>query len=85
MRLLLQLEVVESQWVQRESELEQERMEIRQMAITFKQASEDARRMIDEERAKAQSEIEAARAATLRVEAALEQQAEALCFAKQQV
>ncbi len=35
--LLLQLEVVESQWVQRESELEQERMEIRQMAITFKQ------------------------------------------------
>jgi alanine racemase len=40
--------------------------------------------MIDEERAKAQSEIEAARAATLRVEAALEQQAEALCFAKQQ-
>jgi hypothetical protein len=41
--------------------------------------------MIDEERAKAQSEIEAARAATLRVEAALEEQAEALCFAKQQV
>jgi len=40
--------------------------------------------MIDEERAKAQSEIEAARATTLRVEAALEQQAEALCFAKQQ-
>jgi hypothetical protein len=37
MGLLLQLEVVESQWVQRESELEQERMEIRQMAITFKQ------------------------------------------------
>ncbi|CAK9208897.1 unnamed protein product [Sphagnum troendelagicum] len=81
---LIALEVVESQWLQRESELEQERMEIRQMAITFKQASEDARRMIDEERAKAQSEIEAARAATLRVEAALEQQAEALCFAKQQ-
>ncbi len=37
MGLLLQLEVVESQWLQRESELEQERMEIRQMAITFKQ------------------------------------------------
>jgi hypothetical protein len=34
---LIALEVVESQWLQRESELEQERMEIRQMAITFKQ------------------------------------------------
>jgi len=29
--------VIEAQWTQRESELAHERMEIRQMAVTFKQ------------------------------------------------
>jgi hypothetical protein len=41
--------------------------------------------MIDEERAKAQLEIESAHAATLRVEAALEQQAQSLSAAEQGV
>jgi hypothetical protein len=77
--------VIEAQWTQRESELTHERMEIRQMAVTFKQASEDLTKMIDEERAKAQLEIESAHAATLRVEAALEQQAQSLSAAEQGV
>lgn len=80
---LIAVEAIEAQWTKRESELTHERMEIRQMAVTFQQASEDATKMIDEERAKAQLEIESAHAATLRVEAALEQQAQSLSAAEQ--
>lgn len=49
------------------------------------QASDDARRMVDEARKNAQAEVDAARGTVLRVEAALEDQAESLSIAEKEV
>ncbi|KAG6540082.1 hypothetical protein Mapa_018537 [Marchantia paleacea] len=61
-------------FTQRESELAQEREEVRKMAALFKQASDDAKTMVEEARAVAQNEIEAAKATAAKVEAALHEQ-----------
>ncbi|KAI3717616.1 hypothetical protein L1987_69348 [Smallanthus sonchifolius] len=58
----------------RESELVQEKAEIKKLASFLKQASEDAKNLVDEERAFARTEIEKARAAVQRVEEALQEQ-----------
>ncbi|CAK9209451.1 unnamed protein product [Sphagnum troendelagicum] len=77
--ILSMLEMMEVQWGLKESELAQERADVKKMAALFKQASDDARRMVDEARSNAQAEVDAARAevkaarATVaRVEAAME-------------
>lgn len=49
------------------------------------QASDDARRMVEEARANAQTEVDAARATVLRVEAALQEQAQSLSIAEKEV
>ncbi|XP_062171920.1 stomatal closure-related actin-binding protein 1 [Alnus glutinosa] len=62
------------QLTQREGELIQEKAEVKKLANFLKQASEDAKRLVDEERAFARAEIENARAAVQRVEEALQEQ-----------
>ncbi|KAL2629066.1 hypothetical protein R1flu_013752 [Riccia fluitans] len=61
-------------FTQRESELADERAEVRKMAALFKQASDDAKTMVEEARAVAHNEIEAAKATAAKVEAALHEQ-----------
>jgi hypothetical protein len=56
---------------QREGELFIEKAEVKKLASFLKQASEDAKKLVDEERAFARAEIESARAAVQRVEEAL--------------
>ncbi|KAH9315360.1 hypothetical protein KI387_023987 [Taxus chinensis] len=68
------VEALTVQLTQREGELLQEKAEVRKLATLFKQASDEARRMVEEARAVAHAEIETARAATLRVEQALTEQ-----------
>ncbi|KAM6595962.1 stomatal closure-related actin-binding protein 1 isoform X2 [Cannabis sativa] len=68
------VEALAVQLTQREGELMQEKTEVKKLANFLKQASEDARRLVDEERAFARAEIEAARAAVQRVEEALQDQ-----------
>ncbi|KAK7837691.1 stomatal closure-related actin-binding protein 1 [Quercus suber] len=58
---------------QREGELIQEKAEVKKLANFLKQASEDAKKLVDEERAFARAEIENARAAVQRVEEALQE------------
>ncbi|BBH02422.1 plectin-related protein [Prunus dulcis] len=55
-------------------ELMQEKAEVKKLANFLKQASEDAKKLVDEERAFARAEIENARAAVQRVEEALQEQ-----------
>ena len=52
---------------------------------TLIQATEDAKNIIEKERQEAQAEIEAARATALRCQQALEEQAQALSQAEQEV
>ncbi|KAL2629076.1 hypothetical protein R1flu_013762 [Riccia fluitans] len=61
-------------FTQRESELADERAEVRKMVALFKQASGDAKTMVEEARAVAHNEIEAAKATAAKVEAALHEQ-----------
>ncbi|XP_024021217.1 stomatal closure-related actin-binding protein 1 [Morus notabilis] len=68
------VEALAIQLTQREGELMQEKAEVKKLANFLKQASEDARKLVDEERAFARAEIEAARAAVQRVEEALQEQ-----------
>lgn len=68
------VEALAVQLTQREGELLQEKAEVRKLAALFKQASDEARRMVEEARAVAHAEIEVARLAALRVEQALEEQ-----------
>ncbi|KAG6632274.1 hypothetical protein I3843_13G129500 [Carya illinoinensis] len=62
------------QLTQREGELLQEKAEVKKLANFLKQASEDTKRLVDEERAFARAEIDNARAVVLRVEGALQEQ-----------
>ncbi|GER41052.1 plectin-related [Striga asiatica] len=67
------VEALAVQLTQREGELIQEKAEVKKLATFLKQASEDARKLVDEERAFARSEIENAREAVQRVEEALQE------------
>ncbi|KAL0437161.1 UNVERIFIED_CONTAM: Stomatal closure-related actin-binding protein 1 [Sesamum radiatum] len=66
------IEALAVQLTQREGELIQEKAEVKKLATFLKQASEDAKKLVDEERAFARAEIENARAAVQRVEEALQ-------------
>ncbi|KAE8037324.1 hypothetical protein FH972_009919 [Carpinus fangiana] len=68
------VEALAVQLTQREGELIQEKAEVKKLANFLKQASEDAKRLVDEERAFARAEIEHARAAVQRVEDALQEE-----------
>lgn len=68
------VEALAVQLSQREGELLHEKAEVKKQAAFFKQASEDAKRVVEEERANALAEIESARAAVQRVEQAFEEQ-----------
>ncbi|EFJ10373.1 hypothetical protein SELMODRAFT_128387 [Selaginella moellendorffii] len=63
------VEALGIQLVQREIEMSQEKIELRKMATLFKQASGEAKKMVEEARSVAQAEIEKAKASVLRVEA----------------
>nr|XP_024364857.1 stomatal closure-related actin-binding protein 1-like isoform X3 [Physcomitrium patens]PNR27578.1 hypothetical protein PHYPA_029730 [Physcomitrium patens] len=78
------IEAMDLQWIQKENELAQEKADLKKTAALFKQASDDARRMVEEARANAQAEVEAAQAAVLRVEAALEEQTQSLSIAEKE-
>ncbi|KAM7522966.1 hypothetical protein LguiA_012868 [Lonicera macranthoides] len=65
------VEALAVQLTQREGELIQEKAEVKRLASFLKQSSEDAKKLVDEERALARAEIESARAAVQRVEEAL--------------
>ncbi|CAL5436444.1 unnamed protein product [Camellia sinensis] len=68
------VEALAVQLTEREGELIQEKAEVKKLANFLKQASEDAKKLVDEERAFARAEIENARAAVQRVEEALQEQ-----------
>uniref|UniRef100_A0A7N0UF41 Stomatal closure-related actin-binding protein 1 n=1 Tax=Kalanchoe fedtschenkoi TaxID=63787 RepID=A0A7N0UF41_KALFE len=68
------VEALAVQLTQREVELIQEKVEAKKLANILKQASEDAKKIIEEERAFARSEIEKAKEAVKRVEAAIQEQ-----------
>ncbi|KAE9606268.1 hypothetical protein Lal_00024739 [Lupinus albus] len=67
------VEALAVQLTQREGELVQEKAEVKKLTNFLKQASEDAKKLVDEERAFARSEIDDARAAVQRVEEALKE------------
>ncbi|XP_076926055.1 stomatal closure-related actin-binding protein 1-like [Bidens hawaiensis] len=67
------VEALAVQLTQREGELIQEKAEVKKLASFLQQASEDAKKLVDEERAFARTEIENARAAVQRVEEALQE------------
>ncbi|KAJ6964728.1 stomatal closure-related actin-binding protein 1-like isoform X1 [Populus alba x Populus x berolinensis] len=67
------VEALAVQLTQREGELIQEKSEVKKLATFLKQASEDAKKLVDEERAYARAEIESARATVQRVEEALQE------------
>ncbi|XWS73685.1 hypothetical protein CRYUN_Cryun02cG0150000 [Craigia yunnanensis] len=67
------VEALAVQLTQREGELIQEKAEVKKLANFLKQASEDAKKLVNEERAFARAEIESARAAIQRVEEALQE------------
>lgn len=71
---LTSVDALSSQLTRRESELAQEKLEVRKLAAIFKQASDDAKWMVEEARVAAQVEIESARAAARRIEEGLEEQ-----------
>ncbi|KAK4762459.1 hypothetical protein SAY86_008227 [Trapa natans] len=58
---------------QREGELIQEKAEVKRLANFLKQASEDARKLVNEERAFARAQIDSAKAAVQRVEKSLQE------------
>ncbi|KAK6925500.1 Stomatal closure-related actin-binding protein, coiled-coil domain [Dillenia turbinata] len=64
------VEALAIQLTQREGELILEKAEVKKLADFLRQASEDAKKLVDEERAVARAEIESARAAVQRVEEA---------------
>ncbi|RDX66116.1 Stomatal closure-related actin-binding protein 1 [Mucuna pruriens] len=67
------VEALAVQLTQREGELIQEKAEVKKLTNFLKQASEDAKQLVNEERAFARYEIENARAAVQRVEEALQE------------
>ncbi|CAM8916666.1 unnamed protein product [Rhodiola kirilowii] len=68
------VEALAVQLTQNEVELIQEKVEVKKLANILKQASEDAKKIIEEERAFARSEIEKAKESVKRVEAAIQEQ-----------
>ncbi|KAK8515680.1 hypothetical protein V6N12_075708 [Hibiscus sabdariffa] len=70
---IVMVESLAIQLTQREGELIQEKAEVKKLANFLKQASQDAKKLVDEERAFARAEIENARAAVQRVEQALQE------------
>ncbi|GMH10331.1 hypothetical protein Nepgr_012172 [Nepenthes gracilis] len=66
------VEALAVQLAQREGELIQEKDEVKKLANFLKQASEDAKKLVEEERSAARAEIENARGAVQRVEEALQ-------------
>ncbi|KAJ0978957.1 hypothetical protein J5N97_014431 [Dioscorea zingiberensis] len=64
------------QLTQREGELLQEKAEVKKLAAFLKQASEDAQKVVEEERAHARAEIESAKSAVQRVEEAFREKEE---------
>ncbi|CAI9781323.1 unnamed protein product [Fraxinus pennsylvanica] len=70
---IVMVEALAVQLTQREGELIQEKDEVKKLATFLKQASQDAKKLVDEERAFARAEIENARAAVQRVEEALQE------------
>ncbi|KAB5541076.1 hypothetical protein DKX38_014050 [Salix brachista] len=67
------VEALAVQLTHREGELIQEKAEVKKLANFLKQASEDAKKLVDGERAYARAEIESARAAVQRVEEAIQE------------
>ncbi|KAJ8766793.1 hypothetical protein K2173_008347 [Erythroxylum novogranatense] len=70
---IVMVEALAVQLTEREGELIQEKAEVKKLASFLRQASEDAKKLVDEERAFARAEIESARAAVQRVEEALQE------------
>ncbi|XP_010271915.1 PREDICTED: stomatal closure-related actin-binding protein 1 isoform X1 [Nelumbo nucifera] len=68
------VEALAVQLTKSEGDLIHEKSEVKKLANILKQASEDARKLVDEERSFARAEIENARAAVQRVEEALKEQ-----------
>ncbi|KAK2355167.1 stomatal closure-related actin-binding protein [Trifolium repens] len=67
------VEALAVQLTQREGELIQEKAEVKRLENFLKQASEDAKKLVDEERAFARSEIDNVRAAVQRVKESLQE------------
>ncbi|KAF7007282.1 hypothetical protein CFC21_022230 [Triticum aestivum] len=67
------VDILAVQLSKRENELLQQKTEVTRIATSLKLASEDARRIVDEERTNARTEIENARAAVLRVQKVLKE------------
>ncbi|KAL6593782.1 hypothetical protein ACP70R_048683 [Stipagrostis hirtigluma subsp. patula] len=65
------VEILAVQLSKREAELLQQKEEVTELAKSLKQASEDAKRIVQEERANAHTEIESARNAVQRVQQAV--------------
>ncbi|XP_038988214.1 stomatal closure-related actin-binding protein 1-like isoform X1 [Phoenix dactylifera] len=61
------VEILVDQLAESEGELLQEKSEVKKLAILLKKASEDAKKLVEEERACAHAKIESARAAVQRV------------------
>lgn len=80
------VEALVVQLTQREGELIQEKVEVKKLADFLKQASEDAKRLVDQERAFARAEIDNARSAVQRVEMAfLEEEHMSRALGKQDI
>ncbi|XP_020274248.1 stomatal closure-related actin-binding protein 1-like isoform X3 [Asparagus officinalis] len=73
-RAISMVEALAVQLTQREGEIFLEKEEVRKLAILLKKASEDAQKMVEEEKANARMEIESARAAVRRIEQAIHEQ-----------
>ncbi|KAF7819149.1 stomatal closure-related actin-binding protein 3-like [Senna tora] len=69
---------------QKEGELIQEKFEVKKLANFLKQASEDAKKLVNQEKSFACAEIESARAVVLRIGEALEEQEKASQASKRQ-
>uniref|UniRef100_A0A453HYL9 Stomatal closure-related actin-binding protein coiled-coil domain-containing protein n=1 Tax=Aegilops tauschii subsp. strangulata TaxID=200361 RepID=A0A453HYL9_AEGTS len=67
------VDILAVQLSKRENELLQQKTEVTRIASSLKLASEDARRIVEEERTNARMEIENARAAVQRVQKVLQE------------
>jgi chromosome segregation ATPase len=67
------VDILAVQLSKREAELLQQKAEVTELAKSLKLASEDAKKIVDEERASAHTEIESARSSVQRVQQALQE------------
>ncbi|XP_023929435.2 stomatal closure-related actin-binding protein 2, partial [Quercus suber] len=72
--LILQVEALAVKLTQKEGELIQEKFEVKKLASYLKQASEDAKKLVNQEKSFACAEIESARSVVQRIGEALEEQ-----------